>query len=314
MFKPLQNASQNDEYNVFTLTRDPSGLPHSDIEEVHAKLRKKLPNQSLVELQQKEFASIIKNLLKHKEKLSHLYVLDENSVLKRIVRENNEKVEVVMVPRELTKILLFEMHEILTHPGQLKMYMFLRRCYFWKNMRTAVTTFVRNCSACNRVTLKEPKYVDSMNVIPRYPMANIAIDLLGPFLPTSRGNERILTCMDLLTHYLFLVPIPDKQAETVVKAYTEFIYAEAGGFQYVLSDQGSEFTAETFKSVMNELGLKQVYGSPRNPTSNAVLERAYSFVKNKLVRIKVSILQVQWDDILAQIRFSYNITPSSGTG
>ena len=83
-----------------------------------------------------------------------------------------------------------------------------------------------------------------MNVIPQFPMANIAINLLYPYLPTSRGNEQILSCIDLLTHYLYLVPIKDKQAETIVTAYTENIYTEAGGSHTILSDRGSEFTAQ----------------------------------------------------------------------
>ena len=133
-----------------------------------------------------------------------------------------------------------------------------------------VNAFVRNCSACNRACLKEPKYMDFTNVIPWFPMVNI--DLLGPFLPTTLGNERILSFMDLLTHYIFLVPIPDKQAETVIKVYTENIYSEAGGSYSILSNRGSEFTTQTFKQVVEELGLKQVFTSPRTPTTNAVLE------------------------------------------
>ena len=59
---------------------------------------------------------------------------------------------------------------------------------------------------------------------------------MGPYLPTTRGNEYILSCMDLLTHFLFLVPIPDKQVETVVTAYTDNVFAEAGKSETVLSD------------------------------------------------------------------------------
>ena len=222
--------------------------------------------------------------------------------------------EVIVVPKELTRVLLFEVHEVLAHPGQLKMFLFIRRAYFWKNLQTDVNAFVRNCSACNKACLKEPKYIDFTNVIPRFPMANIALDLLGPFLPTSRGNERILSCMDLLTHYIFLVPISNKQAETVIKAYTENIYLEAGGSQLILSDRGSEFTAQTFKQVVNELGLKQVFTSPRTSTANAVLERAHSFIKNKLTRIHVAVPGVEWDDILQHVCFAYNIVPSSSMG
>ena len=229
------------------------------------------------------------------------------------MRENNVKLEVIVVPRDLTKILLFEVHKASVHPGQLKMYMFIRRCYFWKNLRTDMNTYVQNCSACNRACLKEPKYVDFMNVIPWFPMANIVIDLLGPYLSTTQGNERILSCMDLLTHYIFLVPIPDKQAETVIKAYTENIYSKARGSHSILSDRGSEFAAQTFKQVVNELGLKQVFTSSRTPTANVVLERAHLFVKNKLTRIWAAVPEVEWDEVLPHVRFAYNIVPSSAT-
>ena len=110
--------------------------------QIHIELEKKIPRQSIIKLQQKEFVGIIKKVEKHKEKLSHLYIIDQEGILKRIIGENNVKLEVVVVPRDLTKILLFEVHEALAHPGQLKMYMFIRRCYLWKNQRTDVNTFI----------------------------------------------------------------------------------------------------------------------------------------------------------------------------
>ena len=219
-----------------------------------------------------------------------------------------------MVPRDLTKLILFEVHEILVHQGQLKMYMFLRRCYFGKNLRTDVNKYVKNCHSCNKACLKELKYVDFTNTIPRFPMANIAIDLLGLYLPTSRGNERILSCMGLLTHYLFLVPVKDKQVETIISAYTENIYTEAGGSHTILSDRGSEFTTKTFREITKELGLRQVFMSPRTPTGNVVLERAHSFVKIKLTRVRTQVPGLEWDEILPHVRFAYNIVPSSASG
>ena len=115
--------------------------------------------------------------------------------------------------------------------------------------------------------------------------------------------------MDLLTHYLYLVPIKDKQAETIVTAYMENINTEAGGSHTILSDRGSEFTAQTFKQV-----TRQVFTSPRTPTGNAVLERVHSFVKNKLTRIRAEVPGLEWDEILPNVRFAYNIVPLSATG
>ena len=62
--------------------------------------------------------------------------------------------------------------------------------------------------------------------------------------------------MDLLTHFLFLVPIPDKQVDTVVTAYTDHVFAEAGGSETILSDRGKEFRAEIFNKVTSELGIQ----------------------------------------------------------
>ena len=62
-----------------------------------------------------------------------------------------------MVPKELTKMVLFEAHEVLTHPGQLKMYMFIQCRYFWKNLRKDVNQYIKNCEACNKANCRELK-------------------------------------------------------------------------------------------------------------------------------------------------------------
>ena len=214
----------------------------------------------------------------------------------------------------MTKLILFEAHEVLAHPGQLGMYMFVRRMYFWKNVQKDVNEYVRKCEACNKASLREPKYADFTTSVPRYPMANIAMDLMGPFLPTTKGNTYILSCMDLLTHFLFLVPILNKQAEMVVTMYTDSIFAVGGESEMILSDRGSEFRAETFNQVTSQLGIHQVFTSLYTPTANLVLERAHGFIKQKLIAVKLAVPGVQWDEVMPQFHFAYNISLSTAAG
>ena len=234
---------------------DPQAPVTEEISNLQGRLRAKLPIEKLQEAQGTEYANIFKAVRKHKDRLAHLYVQNRDGLLYRIIRDNNVKHEALMVPKEMTKIILFEAHEILTHSGQLKMYMFIRRRYFWKNLRRDVNQYVKNCDACNKANCREPKYANFTMSIPKHSMAHIAMDLMGPYLPTTQGNEYILSCMDLLTHFLFLVPIPDKQADTVVTAYTDHVFAEAGGSETILSDRGKEFQAEIFNKVTSELGI-----------------------------------------------------------
>ena len=83
MYKPLKTAYQDEGLSIFILTQDPTGTPDSDAQQIHVKLKKKISRQSIIQLQQKEFVGIIKKVEKHKEKLSHLYIIDQEGILKK---------------------------------------------------------------------------------------------------------------------------------------------------------------------------------------------------------------------------------------
>ena len=44
----------------------------------------------------------------------------------------------------------------------------------------------------------------------------IAIDTIGKLATTISGNKYALTCIDLLTSYVIVVPMPNKTAEAMV--------------------------------------------------------------------------------------------------
>ena len=182
---PSSTYEDADELNLFSIMLDLQVPVTEEISNLQGHLRAKLPIEKLQEAQDTEYANILKAVRKHKDKLAHLYVQNGDGLLYRIIQDNNIKHEALMVPKEMTKIILFEAHEILTHPGQLKMYMFIRRRYFWKNLRRDINQYVKNCKACNKANCREPKYANFTTSIPKYPMAHIAMDLMGPYLPTT---------------------------------------------------------------------------------------------------------------------------------
>ena len=81
MYKPIQTAYQ-DELGVFILSQDPGGNVDADMKDIHVALQKKIPKEQIIKLQQEEFAGVIKNVKKHQEKLSHLYIIDKEGILK----------------------------------------------------------------------------------------------------------------------------------------------------------------------------------------------------------------------------------------
>ena len=51
MYKPLKTAYQDEGLSIFTLTQDPTGTPDSDTQQIHVKLKKKIPHEMIRQLQ-----------------------------------------------------------------------------------------------------------------------------------------------------------------------------------------------------------------------------------------------------------------------
>ena len=249
-----------------------------------------------------------------KRPANEIYGINSDGLLYRKVRDNNQIFEAIIIPPELQKVILHECHEMLCHPGTTKLYLFVRRRFYWKGLKRDCVTHVRTCPECQAVTLKQPHYVDHTTKIPQYPMACIAMDLIGPFDRSSTGCNRCLTCICLLTGFLFCAPIPDKETETVVQAYLNHVYAKAGGSEVILSDRGKEFKSKLFQEVASKLGVKQAFTSPRTPKANSVIERCHSYIKNSIAKLKMNQPTMDWDFVIHMVTYSYNITPRQSTG
>ena len=232
----------------------------------------------------------------------------------KIVRHSGTRFNAIMVPKPLVQYLLYEAHESMSHPGSLKMYMFLHQRYYWYSMRKDINNYIKKCLACQFNPLKDPTYVTfSTKVSAKIPFGTIAVDLIK-LSPTSQGSCYALTCMDLFTLFLLIVPIPNKTLETVIEAYRNKIYLIVAGSTHILSDNGAEFKGEPFRKMVKALGLNQVFSSPCNPTSNSVLERSHAYIKDKIRKVTATLPTIEWDEIIYQIQFSYNVTPRTVAG
>ena len=73
----------------------------------------------------------------------------------------------------------------------------------------------------------------------------------------------------MFTGYTFCIPIPNKKAETVLKAYMDHVYCKYGGSFKILSDNGTEFKNKLMEEVSKELGVEcKNYSPPYRPQSN----------------------------------------------
>ena len=133
-------------------------------------------------------------------------------------------------------------HNKLGHNGISHMYAMLKRLYFWKGMKVSVTKHVKNCAVCQKRNPQVVPYAKLHFDTATFPMEFISMDLIGEFYPPSKSSHKYaLTVICMLTGYVFCIPLKSKQANEVLQAYIDNVYAKFGGSLKILSDNGTEF-------------------------------------------------------------------------
>ncbi|XP_043258559.1 protein NYNRIN-like [Colletes gigas] len=106
-------------------------------------------------------------------------------------------------------------------------------------------------------------------------------ELIGP-LPPSEGNIYCLTCIDRFTCWMEVVPLQIITAETVGKAFYENWVSRFGVPDSIITDQGRQFEARLFRSLMAMCGAKVLHTTPYHPQCNGKIERFHRTLKTAI--------------------------------
>ena len=254
---------------------------------------------------QRIFAQAAKN----GEKAVHPYYV-EQGILMKYVTDNKQCFEVIVVPPQLAPMLLKLAHDDLGHNGTARTYMILRCSYYWKGMKSFIATYVKWCDLCQQHNATAICYVKGVFEIPKAPMDFISMDLIGEFYPPStQGNCYALIVICMLTGWVWCVPIPDKTANAVLKAYLKHVHHVFSPSRKILSDNGTEFKNDLFDRVAKELGVEhKVYSPPYHPQSNGRIEGFHLFLKACMA--KHISPGLEWDEVCPIATAAYNFLPN----
>ena len=239
----------------------------------------------------------------------HPYYMEEE-LLMRYVEDNKQRFEVIVIPRDLSKVVLKLAHDDLGHNGSARTYMIVRRNYYWKGLRPDVIHYVKRCTVCRKHNSASPKYNKGTFQAPEAPMDFISMDLIGEFHPPSTdGNKYALTVICMLSGWTWCIPIPDKTTPVVIQAYLKHVHHVFGPSRKILSDNGTEFNNKLFETVAKELGVDhKIYSPPYRPQSNGRIEGFHAFLKTCLAK-HVSP-NVEWDEVCTLATAAYNFLPN----
>ena len=175
------------------------------------------------------------------------------------------------------------MPPLASHTGHTKTYEKLRQRFFWVGIWKDVKHLTKTCLVCRKAKQRVPRSAGYLR--PRLydePFDTLAIDLVGPFPHTKNGNIVALTCFDCFMHWPIFIALPNMKAETVARAFVDYVICEHGCPRKLLSDCGTQFLAELVQHVCRILEVKQLYSSGYCPQTNAQTETIHRFINSYL--------------------------------
>lgn len=207
------------------------------------------------------------------------------------------------------KKILRENHDlpIAGHLGSNRMLNRIKESYYWKNMRSDIETYVKNCSLCqtNKALRQVNRAPMQITTSSTQPFERISLDIVGPLPEAGMTNLKfILTLQDDLTKFSVAYPVSNATAEETCECLVHFI-SLFGIPQKILTDQGTNFTADLFKRTCQFLKIKQLWSSPYHPQTQGALERSHSTLKEYL-KSYVNENQSDWHKYVYTAMLAYN--------
>ena len=219
----------------------------------------------------------------------------------------------LVIPKSWKYTILVETHDKMGHQGNNCTYSLIKQQYYWKGMAKNVKDYIQRCPTCHQEKAQVQLYPLHMTEIPDRPFDKIAMDLVTDFTESNKGNKHILTIIDLLTGWPEAIPIPNKSANIITKAFIRHYLPRHMCPQFILSDNGTEFKNQVFNKVTKDLGIERIFSTPYHPQSNGKLETFHKFLKPTLKKLCADD-QDNWDDYVEQVLGTYRGVPNLTTG
>ena len=104
------------------------------------------------------------------------------------------------------------------------------------------------------------------------PVEWLHLDILGPFTPSSSGNQYILMLVCQFTKWMEVYGILDQTTEQVAEVVVKNFISRFGCPSLIHTDQGSNFTSSLFQAICDLLEITKTRTTPYRPCSNGQVE------------------------------------------
>jgi hypothetical protein len=179
---------------------------------------------------------------------------------------------------ELKRLILSEAHKsgFSIHPGSTKMYLDLKRDFWWPSMKTEIAEFVARCIVCQQVKIEHQKPAGLLQPleIPEWKWEQITMDFVSGLPRTKKGYDSIWVIVDGLTKSAHFIPVKTTyKTPKFAELFIEQIVKLHGVPLSIVSDRDPKFTSRFWKAFQEAMGTRLKMSTSHHPQTDGQSER-----------------------------------------
>ena len=210
----------------------------------------------------------------------------------------------VIIPLRLQDKLLNELHK--DHPGVTRMKAVARSFMWWPGLDKRIESVAKACATCQAVKASPPSVPLRPWVWPSKPWQRVHLDFAGPF-----QGSMFLVAVDAFSKWPEVRVMSSTTVPVTLEVLREW-FSVHGIPEQVVTDNGSQFTADAFKVFMDRNGVRHIRSAPYHPASNGLAER---FVQSLKQSLKATLNDGRsLTQRLSSFLLTYRTTPHATTG
>lgn len=242
----------------------------------------RFPNENIALIEIKPVDSddwydeLYKKIEQNPKKFANYKLNDRKIFIKLNKKDENPEFEYkLIVPKSKRIAVLKECHDKPTaaHLGVYKTIKRVLQKYYWPGVIGDVKEYVKNCKIClqSKTTTKKPFGQMGKMKIATQPWEVVSMDLMGPFVRSTKGNDHLLVITDYFSKYPILMPLRNAKANKIVEVVENKLFLEQGIPKTVIVDNGKQFVSKNFKQLLKSYDVPNimyncVYHPQNNPT------------------------------------------------
>ena len=175
-------------------------------------------------------------------------------------------------------------------------------------MRKDIVGYVARCLNCQQVKYEHqrPGGLLQQMIIPEWKWERVTMDFVSGLPRTLKNFDSIWVVVDRLTKSAHFIPVcTTYSAERLARIFIQEIVRLHGVPVTIISDRGTQFTSQFWRTFQHELGTQVELSSAFHPQTDGQSERTIQILEDML-RACVIDFGGSWVEFLPLAEFAYN--------